>query len=155
LIQMVAWPHGSARGRERGATVVEFALVVPVLVASLVGIVEFGRLFMADQDVATASREGARYALSGARYDDCDGIRAAAANLASRSGVTEVDVMVEYDHGPDTATFAQCPIEPSEIASGDRIVVTVTRTVTPVIPLYDPVTVRATERRTITKADDS
>jgi Flp pilus assembly protein TadG len=134
---------------DRGAVTVEFALVLPVLLMLLLGVVEFGRLFMADQDVATASREGARYALSGTRFNDCAGIRSAATRLATRSQVTAVDVTVEYDHGPGSATFASCPLGAGALTSGDRIVVRVTRTVSPVFSVFDPVTVQASARRTI------
>jgi TadE-like protein len=46
--------------RNRGASVVEFALVLPLLVILVFGIIEFG-LFLYNQQVITnASREGAR-----------------------------------------------------------------------------------------------
>lgn len=47
---------------ERGASMVEFALITPLLFVLLFGIIEFG-LILYDQAVITnASREGARYA---------------------------------------------------------------------------------------------
>lgn len=56
-----------ARGRfgarllgERGAAAVEFALVVPLLVLVLLGIVEFSRAFQVQATLAAAAREGAR-----------------------------------------------------------------------------------------------
>ena len=47
-------------GEERGAAAVEFALVFPVLVLLLVGIIEFGAMFNAQLLVQGAAREGAR-----------------------------------------------------------------------------------------------
>lgn len=47
-------------GSERGAAAVEFALVVPVLLLLLVGIVEFGRLYNTQIELSGAAREGAR-----------------------------------------------------------------------------------------------
>ncbi|HUS59407.1 MAG TPA: TadE family protein [Planctomycetota bacterium] len=44
----------------RAQSVVEFALVLPVLLLIIMGIVEFGRIFMTQQIVVNASREGAR-----------------------------------------------------------------------------------------------
>ncbi|TWP51331.1 pilus assembly protein [Lentzea tibetensis] len=132
---------------DRGAAAVEFALVVPVLVAFLLGIVELARVFMADQDVATASREGARYALSAKRFGDCAGVRAAATRLAARSGGSELTVTIDYDHGPGTATYASCPVQ--TVGSADRIVITVSGTVSPIVPLFDPVTVSSTTRRSV------
>ena len=46
----------------RGAAVVEMAVVAPVLLALLVGIIEFGWVFMAYQTITNAAREGARTA---------------------------------------------------------------------------------------------
>jgi Flp pilus assembly protein TadG len=151
MVRLPGRARGSAYPPERGASALEFALVLPLLLSALFAVVEFSRLYMADQDVVTASREGARFALGGSRYIDCAGIRAAATRLATRSRVTSVDITVRYDHGPGTATFATCPVATSSIVSGDRVVVTVSRTVTPILPGFSPTTVTATERRTITK----
>lgn len=45
---------------ERGAVAVEFALILPILVALLLGIMEFGRAYNAQISVTAAAREGAR-----------------------------------------------------------------------------------------------
>jgi Flp pilus assembly protein TadG len=47
-------------GRERGASLVEFAFVVPLLTLFLFGIVQFGIAYDKQQSVNSASREGAR-----------------------------------------------------------------------------------------------
>ena len=49
----------SARN-ERGAAAVEFALVLPILIVVLFGIVEFGRAYNAQITLTHAAREGAR-----------------------------------------------------------------------------------------------
>ena len=49
--------------RRRAAAAVEFAVVVPLLLMFLLGIVEYGRLLMAAQITTNGSREGARYAV--------------------------------------------------------------------------------------------
>ncbi|MGY3564733.1 TadE/TadG family type IV pilus assembly protein [Sinomonas sp. RB5] len=46
--------------RERGAAAVEFALVLPVLILLVLGIVDFGRVFNAQQTLTFAARAGAR-----------------------------------------------------------------------------------------------
>lgn len=48
--------------RARGAAVVEMAIVAPLLLAIVFGIIEFGWIFMVRQTLTTASREGARVA---------------------------------------------------------------------------------------------
>jgi len=45
---------------DSGAAAVEFALLAPVLLLLLVGIVEFGRVYNAQVTVTAAAREGAR-----------------------------------------------------------------------------------------------
>jgi Flp pilus assembly protein TadG len=48
--------------KERGASLVEFALVAPLLIMLLFGIVEFAWLFAQNLDVRHGAREGARLA---------------------------------------------------------------------------------------------
>ena len=49
--------------RQRGAAVVEFAVVLPLLLTVLFGIIEYGWVFMVRQTLQTAAREGARLAV--------------------------------------------------------------------------------------------
>lgn len=48
---------------ERGASAVEFAIVLPVLFLILAGIVDFGRAYQAQVQLTNAAREGARAAV--------------------------------------------------------------------------------------------
>lgn len=52
--------HKSGRSKRRGAAAVEFAIVAPVFLIMIFGLVEFGRLVMVQQVITNASREGAR-----------------------------------------------------------------------------------------------
>jgi len=45
---------------QRGETIIEFAMVLPILLLVLFGITEFGRAIMVSNILSTASREGAR-----------------------------------------------------------------------------------------------
>ena len=57
--------HTLRRRRHRGAAAVEFALVVPLLVMILFGIMEFGYAFFIQASVASAARDGVRnYAIN-------------------------------------------------------------------------------------------
>lgn len=56
---------GRSARRERGAAAVELAIVLPLLVLVIMGLVDFGRLFFAQIGLASASREGARAASVG------------------------------------------------------------------------------------------
>ena len=55
--------HHSAR--DRGAAAVEFALVLPLLLLIVFGIIDFGRLLNAQLTLTQAAREGARLAAVG------------------------------------------------------------------------------------------
>jgi Flp pilus assembly protein TadG len=52
------WMH------DEGAAMVEFAIVVPILLLIVWGMVDFSRAFFTSNSLATAVREGARYASS-------------------------------------------------------------------------------------------
>lgn len=54
------------QGSEAGQSLVEFALVLPVLLLVLLGIVDFGRVLSTGYMVAHAARDAARYASVGA-----------------------------------------------------------------------------------------
>ena len=52
------------KSSDRGAVIVEFAILLPFLLSILVGTVEFGLLFYNKQVLTNASREGARAGIS-------------------------------------------------------------------------------------------
>ncbi len=49
--------------RDDGAAAVEFAILLPILIVLLFGIVEFGLIFYNKAVITNASREGARYGI--------------------------------------------------------------------------------------------
>lgn len=51
--------------RERGAAAVELAIVFPLLLLVIAGIVDFGRFFLVEIQLTNAVREGARVAVLG------------------------------------------------------------------------------------------
>jgi Flp pilus assembly protein TadG len=61
-LSMVKSRRATSRGGERGASLVEFALIAPFLLLLLMGIIEFGYLFGEFNDVRHGAREGARVA---------------------------------------------------------------------------------------------
>lgn len=49
-----------AHSNDRGATVVEFALVLPLLLVLIIALIDFGRIGFIEVSITSASREGAR-----------------------------------------------------------------------------------------------
>lgn len=87
--------------RERGQALVEFALVVPVLVLILFGVVETGRMFNAWLVAANAAREGARVgAVQASSSEITARVLAAAPNLDPSKITVEV---VNAQGAPGTA----------------------------------------------------
>jgi hypothetical protein len=144
------------RGEERGATALEFALCVMVLLAMVFGIIEFARAVWIQQALSAASREGSRYGIgnestSGVpQYLDCGGIRAAAKAKAPDLSLTDGDIDVTYVHTDGSAST--CGTSPApEIKDGDRIVVSVSYVLDldmPLVPL-GALDLDATDERSI------
>jgi len=79
-------PTRSRKAPERGSVVVEFALVVPVLLLIVFGIIDFGRALNAQIALTGAAREGVRLAALG--YPDAAIQARVAAAAPDLSGVT-------------------------------------------------------------------
>jgi Flp pilus assembly protein TadG len=54
-------PRGTKKPKELGAVAVEFALILPIFLALVLGVVEFGRAFSIQVSMAEGAREAARY----------------------------------------------------------------------------------------------
>ena len=135
------YPKNTAQG------MVEFALVLPILLLLVLGIIEFGRLLFMYASITSASREAARYGAAAGyfggtpRYKDCTGIEAAATRIGGLVGVGISDVTIEYTvytHHDDGTTTSQiltgCPPSAS-IHLADRISVTVDRNFQTIVPM--------------------
>ena len=81
--------HG--RTRDHGAAAVEFALVLPVLILLLGGIIDFGFAFNAQISLTHAAREGVRVEAIG--IEGVDPV-ATATNAFSAPGVSGADAQV-------------------------------------------------------------
>jgi Flp pilus assembly protein TadG len=69
-VSKLYWLCRSSRLSRRGTAAVEFAVVAPLLMLLVFGMVEYGRLVMVQQVLTNASREGARTAiLAGSNAD--------------------------------------------------------------------------------------
>jgi Flp pilus assembly protein TadG len=138
-----------SRTNEDGATVVEFAVVAPLLFLLLFGIIELARVGFAFAEVWTAAREGARYATvygdadtdSIPNFVDCDGIEAAALAKVTVESLNGGDVEIVY-RAPGGAVIANCqggpfPTETGNIDPGTTIRVRVEGTFDAVVPVIE------------------
>src|SRR5690349_8554855 len=88
--------HGRSSG-ERGAAAVELALVLPVLLMLVFGIIEFGRGYNTRITLTSAAREGARAMALSHDPDEADAAaRAAAAPLST----SQMEVVVPSTCAP-------------------------------------------------------
>jgi Flp pilus assembly protein TadG len=85
---------------ERGASAVEFAMIVPLLLALVLGIAEFGHAFSVQGTLSSAAREGARaMALQNDQAAARAAVRTAAATVDP--GITNAQIAI---------TPASCPL---------------------------------------------
>lgn len=144
-----------------GQGIVEFAVILPILLTLITGVIEVSRLAATYAAVSSASREGARYGSAAgnsgegtvARYEDCVGIRESAKRLVS--AFTDIDytgIQIFYDTGPGTVVYSACKPPVGAVQLGDRIVVRVEVTYEPLLFIgLDPIQVTAETKRTIVK----
>jgi Flp pilus assembly protein TadG len=139
----------------KGQAMLELALVLPIFMTLILGIFEVARIFFYNVSVANASREAARYASTSGTcktsegckgtdgndyYKDCLGIQNMAISKSPGVGVKAADVTIAYDQGINNGTGAvipyayTCATVPS-MTQGYRVVVTVKKTFTLIIPI--------------------
>jgi len=97
-------PASGRKPRDRGSAAVEFALVVPVLLLIVFGIIDFGRMLNAQITLTGAAREGVRLAALG--YPNAVVQARVAAAAPDLSGVT-VTVAASCPPGAGPAADAQ------------------------------------------------
>jgi Flp pilus assembly protein TadG len=90
------------KGSDRGATAVEMALLMPVLLLVLFATVDFGRMYNAQLTLTEAARDGARAAVLGANVTT--------ETQEAASGIS-----------PVTVTVTPCPAAPN--AASDATVI--------------------------------
>ena len=157
---------------QHGQGIVEFALVLPVVLMVVFGVIEVGFLLFSYSSVNSAAREGARYGIAignvtgGQRYYDCSGIVNAALRIGKFAGMSSEDISIYYDNGPDEGdgSYVQKYASCSDLASnngkdsirfGDRIVVTASHDYHPLVSYMglniNPFTMTSVSSRTIVK----
>lgn len=108
--------------KERGAAMVEFALVVPLLVLLVMGVVDFGRAYHVQTSVSNAAREGVRVM---ALTNDATRARTAAINAASILSPALTPSQIAFSSSAGTSTCG----------TGLQMTTTVTYSTTYITPL--------------------
>lgn len=151
--------------KERAQAIVEFAIVLPILLMILVGLLEVGRMIFQYAAITNASREAARYAsavgladgTSYNKYQYCAGIKDVAKRAAFTSNLSDSDIAITYDHGTGGSTFDTCDgsvdtgVSINTGTNFDRATVTITTVYRPMVNLV-PIpqrTITSTSSRTI------
>jgi Flp pilus assembly protein TadG len=109
-----SWPDGPATPKRRGASIVEFAVVAPILFVFILGIIEVGRALMATHLLTNAARQGCRAAIVGST--STSQITTAVVNSLQNQGISNDTVNVQVNDGTTDASTAK---------SNDEITVTV------------------------------
>lgn len=143
----------SSKPGYRAQAITEFAIVLPILLVMLLGILEVGRLIYIYAVINNASRDGSRYA-SAVGVDDsglynkfeyCQGIVDAASRFAYFVPLT---ITIEYDTGPNTTVYDSClPLTGADnvlVSPRDRVLVTVSTDYSPLVKLI-PISTRKIE----------
>ena len=118
--------------RQSGQEAVEFAILLPVLILIVFGVLDLGRAFHAAIVITNAARVGARYAME--YPSDTAGIKAATQSEAEGSGIDLTDLIVPTD--PVISTIeVTCP---DTCGKGRAIRVTIAYTFTLIMGIVFP-----------------
>jgi Flp pilus assembly protein TadG len=149
---------------------VEFALVLPILLLVIYGLLEVGRLVFIYSSAVSAARQAARYGattglnVSGGvpRYQDCAGMREAAKKVGFIDRIEDADIEIQWDKGEGNSTTVYCSpgsaTDPTFDLDADgcsgnncRVRATVSTQYTPIVPLvpFTGYTISSVSARTI------
>jgi uncharacterized repeat protein (TIGR01451 family) len=142
----------------RGQGLVEFAVITPLLLLFVFGIIEVGRLLAIYSGASSAAQQTARYgSVAGDTgqgsvfYLDCAGMRTTAKRTAFLYGLTDSEIQISYDTGHITDTVGTCgadnvprftsdgapmtDVNSRSLISSGRVVVSIDATYKPILPL--------------------
>jgi len=159
----------TAPKKTKAQAMVEFALVLPLLLLLLYGILEAGRLLFIYSTIVTASRQAVRYgsatgqglSTTVVRYWDCDGIRLAAQKVDFLNAFDDSDIVIQHDNGPadplGPVTYCTGPVDTSNFqpTNSSRLLVTIDGDYLPIIPKLIPFIERSVTKGNPIKAESA
>lgn len=104
---------GNRDARERGATLVEMAIVLPLLLLLVLGLMELGLAFKSYLSVSAAARDGSRMTavMGSSAISDCETLKAVAGSLepaGELDHLLHIDIFeAQADGGQNPATTNQ------------------------------------------------
>lgn len=121
----------SDKGKQQGAAVIEFALLLVLLLMFVAGVIEFGRAFWYYDALTKATRDGARYlsntrasalvALDTATQDAAKQMVVSTATQAQVPSFTSADVTVSCEPNCDTPVYVTVAINAYPLTIGGWI----------------------------------
>jgi Flp pilus assembly protein TadG len=124
------------RGRARtqdGAVAVEFALIVPLMLMLVFGVIDFGWMLNRDMLIDNVSRDGARVASLGGKFSQvCTSIRTELSNsgivvpASCNTTASPTSIKVDCRKADNTACSATATSYDTLAVSGSTAVVTIT-----------------------------
>ncbi|MHC4065297.1 MAG: TadE/TadG family type IV pilus assembly protein [Planctomycetota bacterium] len=99
-------PQSGSTSRTRAAAIVEFAVVSPLLLVILFGIIEYGYVFMVQQTLTNAAREGCRVAVLQTTTEPYTEVVSRVAEVMGPTGQTTYTVTMTHANPPTVTTEA-------------------------------------------------
>jgi Flp pilus assembly protein TadG len=107
---------GRLRKRTRAAALVEFAVVAPLLLTLLFGIIEYGYVFLVRQTVVHAAREGCRVAVLQSTTDPYTEVTDRVADIMSSVGITNYTVTMTHATLANPEELVRISVPMSEVS---------------------------------------
>ncbi len=102
--------------RARAAAVVEFAVVLPLLLTILFGIIEYGWVFMVRQTLQTAAREGARIAVLQTSVEPYANVVGRVAQVMAPTGLSSYSITMRHAEPDDPVETVQVSIPYNDVS---------------------------------------
>lgn len=153
--------------KENAQTMVEFAIVFPIVLLITYGLIELGRMVFLYAEITGAAREGARFGVASGYVPDiipytpyfayCDGIMEAARRVTILIPANALTIKISYDTGPGYPEKYVCPPPKKDkdtyyLVQGNRIIVRVDYNYQPILGNFlgfEGFDIHATNYRTI------
>ena len=144
-------PRTQRRDDQAGAAAVEFALILPVLLTVVFGIIAFGILFAQQLSLGNGARQGARFGV--VPNNTCLDIKSQVQSGSQTIGMKAADIAVKVSRGTTevASTDLNCSSNPTKVpcqgsTSGDKLFIYATypsKVTVPLVPVSKTMNLQA------------